>query len=217
MLAGQVVGLPAELLSDPDRLQLADDARSITETRPDGERPGRFVWPVTSGSGAASAPQAPAVETNVTSASPSGRFEMHEESETGAADRTIKVLRRADGSILKRFRGSTLGDRFSSDDRWLATWNDKGIQIRDLGRDEIAWDLDPGGVKNVDFEGGNAILNVQLYDGATTLIPLDRKHMERFAKWLVPGELTPEERCQYGLERPEDEEKCRKGIVAPRG
>lgn len=44
----------------------------------------------------------------------------------------------------------------------------------DLERGEIAWDLDPDGaanVKSVDFEGGNAILNVQLYDGATTSFP----------------------------------------------
>ena len=156
------------------------------------------------------------VETTVASASPSGRFEMHEESEAGAADRTFTVVKCADGSTLKKFEGATPNHRFSSDDHWLVTWDEKGVKVLDLGRCDFAWD-DPGGVENVDFEAGNAILNVQLSDGATTLIPLDRALMERFAKWLVPRTLTFEERCQYGLEIPEDEEKCRKGIVAPRG
>jgi len=208
---GKVVGLPAALLST-NRLQLAADARSITEARGARGRAEKFIWPVTSGSAPGSARRAGAGETPLASSSPSGRFELQEESEAGAAVGAFKVLRRADASILKRFRGNHRHHRFSSDDRWLAVWGEDGIQILDLARGEIVLNVNPGSVEKVDFEGRDTILNVQLSDGAT-LIPLDRDLMEKFARWLVPRGLTRPERCRYEIE---GEEECRKGVVAAR-
>jgi len=208
---GKVVGLPAALLST-NRLQLAADARSITEARGARGRAEKFIWPVTSGSAPGSARRTGAVETTLASSSPSGRFELQEESEAGAAVGAFKVLRRADASILKRFRGNHRHHRFSSDDHWLAVWGEDGIQILDLARGEIVLNVNPGSVEKVDFEGRDTILNVQLSDGAT-LIPLDRDLMEKFARWLVPRGLTRPERCRYEIE---GEEECRKGVVAAR-
>ena len=211
--SGQVIGLPAALLSSPSRLHLAADARSITEDRrASGGQVEKFVWRVTSGGEPASARPARAVEATVASLSPSGRFEMQVDSEAGADGSAFKVLRRSDSFILKRFRGEDLRHRFSSDDRWLAVWSEEGIQVVDLARGDIALDLNLGNVENVDFEARNTILNVQVSDG-TTLVPLDRDLVERFARWLVPRGLTPQERCRYELGR---QEECRKGVVAGR-
>jgi hypothetical protein len=202
--SGQVVGLPAKLLSTPYRLHLAADARSISENRQAaGGKDEKFVWPVTSSPEPASARQAPPTEGRVANSSPSGRFEIQDESEVGV----VKVLKRADSSIVKHFSGGPFRHHFSSDDRWLVVWNNKDrIQVLDLARGEIEVDLNLGNVERVEFGARNTILNVQLDDRAT-LIPLDRALMERFARWLVPRELTPRERCQYGVG---SKEECRK-------
>jgi len=213
--AGRVIGLPAALLSArADLVQPADDARSIITV-------GKFVWPVTSGREPASARPLRAGENTGASASPSGRFEIQEESEGGAAVQALKVVRRADRSILEWFRGAKRGHRFSSDDGWLAVWSEDGIWVLDLARGELALDLNLGArssstsasIVAVNFEARNAILNVQFSDGTTMLIPLDRALTERFAKWLVPRELTPPERCRYGAK---DEATCRMTVIAPR-
>jgi len=213
--SGQVVGLPAKSVR---RLHLAADARSITEDRPTSD--GKSVWPVTSDQKPTSARAATAVETRVAFLSPSGRFEIQ------GGGGAFKILRRTDGSTLKTLwlKSDVLYHRFSSDDRWLVVWSGKdGIQVLDLARGEIVLALNPRyhrylkrndgeGLsfgEKVDFDGGNTILNVQLSDG-TTLIPLARALMERFAKWLVPRELTSEERCRYELG---GEEECRKGSL----
>jgi len=215
--SGQVVDLPAVLLSaPPTRLQPTDDARSITETRTAqrGETVGRFAWPVTvTGALDRTRPQSPRpLERTGVPRSPLGRFEIQPESGKSSGAKIFNVIRRTDDSIVKPFESDLRNTRFSSDDRWLAVWREKGIQILDLARGEIALDLDLDGVEGVDFEARNTILNVHLADG-TMLIPLDRTSMERFAKWLVaPRELANRERCMYGLEG-----DCRNEIVAPRG
>ena len=215
--SGQVVNLPAKSFG---RLYLAADARSITEDRPtsDGKQE-RFVWTVTRDQKLAAVRAATATEIPAASVSPSGRFEIQ------GGNGAFKVVRRIDRSTLKSFwlKSNLLYYRFSGDDRWLAVWSEKdGIQILDLARGEIVLALDPRyhrylreknkGEVAVDFEGRNTILSVQVFDDtkpiATMLIPLDRPLMERFARWLVPRELTAEERCRYELG---GEEECRKG------
>ncbi len=213
--SGQVVGLPAK---SAGRLRLAADARSIIEERPTSDGMERFVWQVTHEQKATSARAATATKIPVGSLSPSGRFEIQ------AEGRAFKVLGRTDSSALKSFwlKSDLLYHRFSSDDRWLAVWSkEDGIQVLDLARGEIVLALNPryhrylrgkDGDRRVDFEAvyfAGPILTVQFSDGAV-LIPLDRALMERFARWLVPRELTSEERCRYELG---GEEECRKGAL----
>ena len=134
---------------------------------------------------------------------------MQRESEESADVPIFKVVRRADGSVLKRFRGS-VRHHFSRDDRWLVVQNEDGIHVLDLTRGEIAFDLNPGQA-DASFEAGNKILNVQTEDDAL-LVPLDLESTTRFVAWLNPRALTREERCMYELGGTE----CQKEIVGPR-
>jgi hypothetical protein len=224
-LSGQVIGLPAALLSDPSRLELADDARSITETRPrpGDKRASTYAWPVASGPELASARPARAVETTVAATSPSGVFEIRQGRDASGLFETRRghgastVEKRADSKVLSNVSRPWLNQRFSSDDRWLVAWNkdlnrEGVLQVLDLARGETAWDLNSVKVKNVDFEARNTILNVQFADGSTTLIPLDRDLMARFSKWLVPRGLTAPECKRFGLE---GEELCRDAPQTP--
>jgi len=179
------------------------------------------VWSVTSGPELTTPrPVAPAGAT-VAVASPLGRFEVREEA--GMNGRALTLVKRADGTSVRSTRGTSLHSLFSSDERWLAVWNQDGVQVHDLARGEIAWSWGPSGVQPVDltrgndglerqvavrdvsFEGRNTLLKVQLPD-STTLIPLDRDLMERFAKWLVSRPLDDRERCRYL----DEEDACRR-------
>ena len=214
---GKIIDLPAALLTTPaTRLQVANDASSITETRTGqrGEALGRFVWPITRTLDR-TRPQPPRPLKRTTAAtSPLSRFEIQPESGNNSGAKRFNVVRLTDGWVVKPFEGDPRNVRFSGDDRWLAIWSEKEIQILDLSQGEIALKLNLDDVERADFEARNTILKVQLADG-TMLIPLDYKLMERFAKWLAPShEWTLAERCMYGLD--EDRETCRKAVIAPR-
>jgi hypothetical protein len=197
---GQVIDLPIAAPSSPTRFQPADDGRSIVENRAATRaRPaGRFVWPVTTGRTPVTPRPLRPVDVATSTASPGGRFEMQEESRADDGIRTLRVVLRADGTVLKRFAGGSLRYRFSSDDRWLGVWNDETVQVLDLERNEIAFRLSPGDISTVTFEGRNTLLHVRL-DESAMLVPLDRALLEQFTTWLAPRALTARERCTYGL------------------
>jgi WD40-like Beta Propeller Repeat len=210
---GQVLELPAGTRS---RFEVVDDARSITEARPaqSGKPAVHLVWSVTNARAPTRAEPAPTRERPVTITSPLRRFEIQTVSGKSRGAGTFTVIRRADNFMLKVFSSDPENSRFSSDDRWLVVDDNQGIQVFDLARGQMALDLRPLDVRGFEFEARNTILKVQLPDG-TTLIPLDHKLMERFAKWLAPPrKWTLSERCKYGLD--EGGEDCRKAVSAPR-
>lgn len=211
---GQVLDLPVAAFS---RLEVSDDAHSLTETRSAqaGKPPLQVIWSVTNTRAPARTKAAPPLERPVAIISPLGRFEIQPESGKSTGAEKFNVVRRTDDFVVKPFESDPRKIRFSSDDRWLAIWSEKEIQILNLARGEIALKLNfDDDVAGVDFKARNTILKVQLA-GGTMLIPLDPKLMERFAKWLAPPrEWTLAERCMYGLD--EDKEACRKAVIAPR-
>ena len=97
---------------------------------------------------------------------------------------------------------------FSSDDRWLALWDEKTVEVIDLAKGETVMRLKyrrASEVGGVTFEPGNAILNVELKDqngnpAGSVLVPLADRVMRQFADWLVPRNLSARERCHFGLE-----------------
>lgn len=111
--AGQV----SDLIS-ASTLLVADDASTLTD------RYTERVWPVTAKGGPA--PAASLLKCEQTT-SPLGRFCMD--------DKTGKLVKRADNSVLEEFK-KVSGSRFSEDDRWLAVWRKKRIEIFDLDRGE---------------------------------------------------------------------------------
>jgi hypothetical protein len=219
VLSGHVVDMPADVLREYAEIRPTDDARSIVGVRRasrDRRRFAKTVWPVTSADNAAGVRPAPPVEGRDDVAShpdrsPLGGFEMRDEERSDAGEPTVQLLvRRTDQSTVKRFEA---GHRyaFSSDDRWLVSWKNPGIQVLDLTRGEVAFALSPGEVQAVRFDASNTILDIQ-FAKESVLVPLDRALMERFARWLT-RKPTHQERCMYGLAT---EAQCRDEVVAQR-
>jgi len=110
--------------------------------------------------------------------------------------------------VIKRFPNKASERRFSSDDRWLALWDEKTVEVIDLAKGETVMRLKyrrASEVGGVTFEPGNAILNVELKDqngnpAGSVLVPLADKVMRQFVDWLVPRNLSARERCHFGLE-----------------
>jgi hypothetical protein len=222
VLAGRVVDMPESVGWGSIELAPSDDARTLLEVHRasrDRHKLTTTVWPVTSGTDAARAQPAPPVESRDDVAmpparSPRGQFEMLAES-GATSTATVRLVRRADQSIVKRFEGG-LRHMFASDDRWLVSWSDKTIQVLDLARGEVAFVLaDLGNVDAVRYAPGNTILEAH-FDGEpaeSMLVPLDPGLMERFARWLMTRQPTRQERCMYGLAAEAD---CRDEVVTRR-
>jgi hypothetical protein len=222
VLSGHVVDMPADVLREYAELWPTDDARSIVEVRrPSRDRRvfAKTVWPVTREDNAAGVGPAPPVEgrdgrVSHPDRSPLGGFEMRDVAGSDADKPTVRLIRRTDQSIVKHFEAGH-HHAFSSDDHWLVSWKDSGLQVLDLTRGEGAFALSPGKVQAVRFDARNTILDIQLdiqFAEGSVLVPLDRALMERFARWLA-REPTRQERCMYGLDT---EAQCRDEVVAQR-
>ncbi len=129
--------------------------------------------------------------------SPLGHFEIRP-----AGDSGLELRRRSSRFPLKRF-SDTFGRRFSSDDRWLALWDQGRVEVFDLtqGRTWLTLNHHP---RNVSFAAANTMLNVELADQESLLVPLTDQVIRQFADWLVPRRLSDRERCLYGF----DEADC---------
>jgi hypothetical protein len=132
--------------------------------------------------------------------SPLGGYEVRE------TPGEVLVMRRNNQEVLRRFKLESVRQRFSIDDRWLALWTRSQLQMLDLGRGEIAFDISVDGpatnrapttIENVAF-AGTRIARVTL-NLSETFIPLESSLLQRFASWLVPRDLTREQECLLGL------------------
>lgn len=215
---GKIIDLPA---ASRRKVAMADDGHAILEQRTSGGP--RLEWPISTSAptragdasrarSVAAAPDAPIARKLV---SPRGRYEIRKlQDERGKAGQ-FEVLTRPHGSLVRTLAGTE--HRFSPDDRWLAVWNDpkaSGVRLLDLATGETATTFtDVGFIDEVEFEAGGAIARVRHGKG-TTLVPLERRLQESFAKRLVGGRtLTDDERCTYGL-RPTAE--CRSQVAGAR-
>ncbi|SAL40852.1 nSTAND1 domain-containing NTPase [Caballeronia telluris] len=205
---GQIVDLPPRATAKID-----DDGQSaIVTTHVTGDV--ARVWPLS-----ASAPtnvkdvaksHPAAKEAASMRVSPLGRFEIQSSPDEGRnRTRGFEVVRRPGGALIKRLGDSSW--KFSSDDRWLAYWNAKGVSVLDLASGDTAFSLDFAIVRGVDFNFRNNILAIRL-DSGTMLVPLDRAMMERFARSLTKRELSAQEKCAYGL----GDTNCREQVAISR-
>jgi hypothetical protein len=210
---GQVVMSSQKLKSAARVLEVADDGRSIGIVGSNGP-----VWPVRREE--TDRPTRATERDRVAdSISPLGRYQVEDE-----AGR-IRVVRRADKAVLKRFQASVRSDfsrddpwLFSRDDRWLVVRSNNDLQLLDLARGEIAFALATGNgeIETIAFEGGNRLLRIQLEEDesrTTMLVPLNVGLLKKFTAWLTPRTLTSQERCLYGFGGKE----CRSEIAPPRG
>ena len=117
------------------------------------------------------------------------------------------LRRRSSRAVIKQFPNEASERAFSSDDRWLALWDAKTVEVLDLTKGETVMRLKyrrASQVGGVTFEAGNAILHVELKDqknpAGSVLVPLADRVMRQFVDWLVPRKLTARERCHFGLE-----------------
>jgi hypothetical protein len=129
-----------------------------------------------------------------TTLSPHGEFEIR----SPAGQRDIQdVVHRTSG---KRVDLPQLTDRkklrFSDDDRWLAFWDDRGIEVIDLERRQHVVKLDAPRVSDVFFAGAGAVLGMQTAK-QVVLVPLRRAWVEAFALSTVTRKLDDRERCTY--------------------
>jgi hypothetical protein len=205
---GQIVDLPPRAT-----VKIDDDGQSvIVRFHTTGDPPS--VWPLsasapTSVKDLAKSHPAPK-EDDETRVSPLGRFEI-QNSPSGGHDRTrgFEVVRRSGGALIKRLGDSR--SKFSTDDRWLAYWNTKGVSVLDLASGDTAFSLDFANVEGVKFNPRNTILAVELNSG-TMLVPLERAMMERFARSLTKRGLSAQEKCAYGL----GDTNCREQVAISR-
>jgi Novel STAND NTPase 1/WD domain, G-beta repeat len=173
---------PPEGLLSAEMMGVNDDASGITDVQK------QLFWPA-----AKSADGAQAAATRVTpgSSSPSGRVVLQQD--------TRRVVRQPDGAVLKQFTGEIGGYLFSADDRWLAVWGKDGLHVLDLTTGQPSFGLNFGeDIETVEFGAHDSILSVH-FSVTTLVVPLERRTIEQFARWLAPRELTNEERVMFGL------------------
>jgi hypothetical protein len=183
MFAGQVGGIPGPSMRAPFWFQMSDDARAIVDAS-SGK-----TWAVTSTHGAA-----PRRSTHGRQNADglSTRFAIQKSKRSGVP--MFEVVRRADKVTLGPFAAKGETYAFSSDDRWLANWDEHGFQIVDTVTGLVDFSLTTDHLKDVAFVANNTILRLALAEDAM-LVPLDRAVMQRFANWLAPDALTHEHRA----------------------
>ena len=120
--------------------------------------------------------------------SPLARYQVRD------VDDTRTVVRMSDGTVMATLPVGPEAPFFSDDDRWMVTWEDRVIEVRDLDRNEIALRFSievgdsSGRDREVEFLADNRVLQVKSgggVDQSVMLVPLDRALMDRFAAWLA--------------------------------
>ena len=108
---------------------------------------------------------------------------------------------------LRRSTGDTpLNTCTIADDRWLAYWDGKRVDLLDLQEGKLTWEFraDEEPV-DAEFESDNLLLKVRFGSKeprnitSVMLIPVGTALLQRYVKWLVPRELSDSERCTYAL------------------
>jgi hypothetical protein len=129
---------------------------------------------------------------------------------------------------LRRSTGDTSLNTCSiADDRWLAYWDGKRVDLLDLQEGKLIWEFHAEEEPvDAEFESDNLLLKVSFgseaaidgskepidgskepIDGSkeprkitsVMLIPVSTALLQRYVKWLVPRELSDSERCTYAL------------------
>jgi hypothetical protein len=129
----------------------------------------------------------------------------------------IHWTRDKNGQFATNLRRSTsdtpLNTCSIADDRWLAYWDGKRVDLLDLQERKLVWEFraDEEPV-DAEFEPHNLLLKVSFGSKAAIegskeprkitsvmLIPVGTALLQRYVKWLAPRELSDSERCTYAL------------------
>jgi WD40-like Beta Propeller Repeat len=218
--SGELNGLP-----DMSRIEVADDARSVTVNY---RMPQAQGWTPTttwrckmSATGSTDASSCTELDPSDDSQqdslrSPRGKFAVRR-------GERVEIVRRRDERraehVLRDFDNTNFNDdmtKFSADDQWVVVQPNKKkssldiLKLNDKGDTaELAYvfDLTDGSesttkadmIEKVGFEGDGRLLKITFGNNETMLFPLDPIP---FAKWLVPRELTADEKCFYWRDDP---------------
>lgn len=203
--AGRLVDMPAQSIFG---LGISDDARFLTVARETGSP---VLWPLdASGETSVGHPATPSELSSIELGhSNTGRFSVRGTrvggSGTDSSLYDVALYDRDGTTIVYRLGARSLPHyffrhSFSDDDRWLAFTEGNDLHVLDISARQLVlrWqDIDATPLK---FDSTGTLLRVQLPDGEM-LVPVAPDVLERFAKWLVPRDLTTDERCKYGLDQ----------------
>ena len=139
----------------------------------------------------------PSEERQESLASPRGGYEIVVAERGNRAVERLEVKHLASGATFGLPRMTQRQDlRFSSDDRWLVFWDDRGVEVLDLKERRHVGKFDIANVHDASFEGSSGILRLD-FGELSMLVPLELEMTKAMASSLVTRQFDAAARCAY--------------------
>jgi hypothetical protein len=139
----------------------------------------------------------PSEERQESLESPRGGYQIVVAERGNRAVERLEVRHRASGATFGLPRMTQRQHlRFSSDDRWLVFWDDRGVEVLDLKERRHVGKFDIANVHAASFEGSSGILRLD-FGELSMLVPLELEMTKAMASSLVTRPFDAAARCAY--------------------